>query len=166
MFRTITRALAGARERFGFRLVHFSVEGVHLNILAEEQDRGALSRGVQGLSIRVAKAVNRRLARRGKVFADRYHARALRTPKETRWALRYVLHNARKHGHRIPAGFVDGYSSAPWFEGWQRPSTLAFIAGERFEGEKPVVSATTWLLRIGWRRAGLIDTDDAPGSSK
>jgi hypothetical protein len=116
----------------------------------------------------VAKAINRRLARRGSVFADRYHARALNTPREVRHALRYVLLNALKHergAERIPAGFVDSCSSAPWFEGWRRPSALAFMAGRRpREGDAPVVGARTWLLRAGWRRAGAIDVDDVIGS--
>ena len=85
MFRAVRRALTGARARFGFRLVHFSVQRDHLHLLAEASDRRALSRGMQGLSIRVAKAVNRRLGRRGAVFADRYHARALKTPREARF---------------------------------------------------------------------------------
>jgi len=160
MFRAVRGSLARARERFGFRLVHFSVQRDHLHLLAEVQGRRALTRGMQGLSIRVAKAVNRRLGRRGQVFADRYHARAIRTPRETRTALRYVLSNARKHlrgSAGLPAGFVDGCSSAPWFVGWTRPKSLAFVAraSTRDQGS-PVVPARTWLLRIGWRRDGQI----------
>jgi len=76
-----------------------------------------LRRGVQGLTIRVAKAVNRALGRRGKVWDDRYHARALPTPREVRHALVYVLQNCRKH---LP-GFrgLDPRSSAAWFDGWR-----------------------------------------------
>jgi hypothetical protein len=36
---------------------------------------------VHGLAIRLALAVNRALGRRGKVVGDRYHARALTTPR-------------------------------------------------------------------------------------
>jgi REP element-mobilizing transposase RayT len=164
MYRAIGRALAGGRARFGFRLVQFSVQRDHLHLLVEAQDRRALSRGMQGLSIRVAKAVNRRLGRRGSVFADRYHSRALKTPREVRHALRYVLLNARKHergGAAIIAGHVDPCSSAPWFDGWQRPRELAFVAGASpRDRDSPVVAARTWLLRTGWRRAGAIDVDD------
>jgi hypothetical protein len=121
---------------------------------------------MQGLSIRVAKALNRRLRRRGSVFADRYHARALKTPREARFALRYVLLNARKHergSSRVPAGFVDGRSSAPWFDGWSRPRELAFVAEVAdFGGETPVVAPRTWLLRVGFKRAGPLDPDDEP----
>jgi REP element-mobilizing transposase RayT len=166
MFRQIKKALAGARDRFGFRLIHFSVQRDHLHLLAEASDRRALSRGVQGLAIRVAKAVNRRLQRRGKVFSDRYHARALKSPRETRWALRYVLLNARKHERRpcsIPAGFIDSCSSAPWFDGWNRPRELCFSV-DSSPSESPVVAPRTWLLRVGFKRAGPIDTDDTPAS--
>jgi len=167
MFRSVRGALAGGRDRFGFRMVHFSVQRDHLHLLVEARDRRALSRGMQGLAIRVAKAVNRRLRRRGKVFGDRYHARALRTPRETRLALRYVLSNLRKHARgaaRMPAGLVDGCSSAPWFEGWNRPRALCFVAETAArDGPAPTVPARTWLLRVGWRRAGpLLDPDEYP----
>ena len=95
---TVFRAFEAGAERFGFRLVHFSVQSNHLHLVVEANDRRALTRGMQGLAIRVAKAINRRLARRGRVFADRYHARALRSPREVRHALRYVLLNAQRHG--------------------------------------------------------------------
>jgi REP element-mobilizing transposase RayT len=168
MFRAVRSALAGARDRFGFRIVHFSVQRDHLHLLAEASSKRALSRGMQGLSIRVAKAVNRRLGRHGSVFRDRYHARALKTPREARFALRYVLLNARKHdpaGSQTLAGFVDGRSSAPWFDAWSRPRELAFVRGSvGADGESPVVAARTWLLRVGFKRAGSLDPDDQPAT--
>jgi len=183
LFLEVRRALAAGRERFGFRLVHFSVQRDHLHMLAEARDGRSLSRGVQGLSIRVAKALNRRLQRRGKVFAERYHARALTTPRAVRWALRYVLLNARKHERgagAVPFGFVDPCSSAAWFDGFARPPELVFGArqcreefrrsavirqgrGLRAALDSPVVAARTWLLAVGFRRAGPFDVDDLPG---
>jgi len=164
-FAAVRRALAAGRARFGFRLVHFSVQSDHLHLLAEAEGRGALARGMQGLSIRVAKAVNRTFSRRGRVFGDRYHARALKTPREARNALVYVLMNARKHARargRLPAGFADDRSSAAWFTGWNRPRSLVFgVAGKRARGA-PVVPPRTWLLRVGATRAGPLDPDDAP----
>ena len=165
MFRRVRGALAAGRERFGFRLVHFSVQRDHLHLLTEAEDRQALTRGMQGLAIRVAKAVNRRLGRHGKVFSERYFARPLRTPKEARLALRYVLVNFRKHASwRAPAGFIDSCSSARWFDGWDRPRALCFGRKDRMDaGEPPTVLPRTWLLSTGWRRAGpLLDPDDAP----
>ena len=188
VFVAVRRALAEAKQRFGFSLVHFSVQRDHLHLIAEAKDRTALSRGVQGLSIRVARAVNRQLQRKGRLFADRYHARALKTPREVRFALRYVLLNARKHARNrqasasaldrlsatgadgIALGFVDSCSSAPWFGGFSRPDELAFGARQaraewlRSSGspEPPVVPPGCWLLRAGQQRAGPMDVDDAP----
>jgi len=108
---------------------------------------------MQGLLVRVARALNRAWARKGPVFLDRYHARALPSPLEVRRALMYVLHNARRHGLRI-AG-VDACSSGPWFDGWSR----RVVAPKR---AFPGALARSWLLRLGWRRHGLIGTDETP----
>jgi REP element-mobilizing transposase RayT len=174
LFLEVRGALAAGRERFGFRLVHFSVQRDHLHLLVEAADGRALSRGLQGLSIRVAKAINRQLHRRGKVFADRYHARALKTPRATRSALRYILLNVRKHEPgAVPFGFVDACSSAAWFDGFARPPELVFGAREcreqfraRHGLDAPVVAARTWLLTVGQRRAPPFDLDDVPSASR
>ena len=192
LFVEVRKALSAAKDQFGFALVHFSVQRDHLHLIAEANDRRALSRGIQGLSIRLALAVNRQLERKGRLFADRYHARVLRTPREVRFALRYVLLNVHKHardpkgsagalerqraesrGEReeVPAGFVDSRSSAAWFGGFGRPEELAFGALEvrsewlRTSGssDPPVVEPSSWLLRVGQRRAGSFDVDDTPG---
>jgi REP element-mobilizing transposase RayT len=176
VFVAVRWALARGKQHFGFSLVHFSVQHDHLHLIAEAKDRRALSRGVQGLSIRVARAVKAQLGRRGKLFADRYHARALTTPRTVRLALRYVLLNVNKHVRRESsrgqhAGFVDACSSAPWFSGFRRPTELAFGAREAREDWKlwsgstkpPVVAPGSWLLRLGWRRAGAFDIDETPG---
>src|SRR5882672_3801717 len=102
-------ALARGADRFGFRLVEYSIQSNHLHLIAEVRDRRALSRGMQGLLVRITRALNKSWGRKGSVFADRYHARALCTPREARNALVYVFHNARHHGARV-AG-VDPFSS-------------------------------------------------------
>src|SRR6266496_3259699 len=88
--------------------------------------------------------------------ADRFHARALRTPREVRHALRYVLQNARKHGSRFDG--VDPFSSGAQFDGWKPPLDL------EDEGSA-VVSPRTWLLAHGWKRHGLVDSAEFPRSA-
>src|SRR5262249_53817234 len=112
---TLRRAFAAASERNGLRLIHFSIQSNHLHLIAEAHGAEALSRGMQGLLVRVARALNRLWGRKGSVFADRYHSRILRTPREVRHALAYVLNNARKHGCFF-AG-IDPFSSGRWFDG-------------------------------------------------
>jgi REP element-mobilizing transposase RayT len=109
-FRLIRRAFRLQNGRNGFRLNHFSVQGNHMHLIVEADGKQSLARGVQGLEIRIAKRLNRLMQRRGAVFADRYHAHILRTPIETRHAVRYVLCNLQKHTGR-PI-LVDEYSSA------------------------------------------------------
>jgi REP element-mobilizing transposase RayT len=112
-FKALKRSFVAANERFGFRLVHFSVQGNHVHFLVEADDSRALSRGMQGLNIRMARALNRLMNRRGKVFADRYHAEILRSPTQTARALRYVLRNREHHLNvRWPSDWRDPYASA------------------------------------------------------
>lgn len=160
-FLVVRGALAAAQDRHGLRVVHWSVMSNHLHLLVEAKDRLALSRGMQGLKIRMAKGLNRLWRRSGAVFEDRYHARALRTPREVRNALIYVLNNFRKHakqcGRVLTKSFVDPCSSGPGFDGWRdrRPEPISVMLGVR---------PRTWLLRVGWRRFGLLTPDILPAS--
>jgi REP element-mobilizing transposase RayT len=79
-YRVIASALFIARARFGVRIVVQSTQRNHMHLIAEARDRRALARAMQGLCIRIARGLNRLWGRKGKVFADRYHARVLATP--------------------------------------------------------------------------------------
>src|SRR6185503_17268117 len=148
-----TQSALAAASTPRFRVLHYSIQGDHLHLLIEADTPTGFERGVRGLAIRVAKAVNRALRRKGRVWGDRYHARLLRTPREVRNALVYVLNNFKKH-IRGAVGF-DPCSSARWFEGWRTK------AGRVAEAS-PLPRAVTWLARIGWRRRGLINVDEGP----
>ena len=140
-----------------FRVLHFSVQADHLHLLVEADEPTGFERGVRGLAIRVAKAVNRALGRHGRAWGGRYHSRLLRTPREVQNALVYVLNNFRKHIRG--ARGLDPCSSARWFDGWRhRP-------GHRTD-PAPVANPRTWLARVGWRRRGLIDAAECPRSRR
>jgi len=81
-FTALRRAFWGGANRFGFRLIHYSVQGNHMHLLVEAQDQKVLARGMCGLGVRIAKGLNRVMERHGKVLDERYHARILRTPTE------------------------------------------------------------------------------------
>jgi REP element-mobilizing transposase RayT len=149
----ILRAALRCASTARFRLLAFRIQADHLHLVVEADDRTRFTRGMQGLAIRVAKAVNRALGRRGSVWGDRYHARLLRTPREVRAAFVYVLNNFRKHV-RASSG-LDPYSSASWFDGWASRAT-------RSPEASPVAAPRTWLGHVGWRRGGLIDPDEFP----
>jgi putative transposase len=149
------RAALTAASRFGLRVCHFSAQADHLHLIVEAHDRQGLSKGMRGLAIRVALAVNRALGRRGRVWADRWHGRALTTPREARNALIYVLMNWKKH--RREAMGLDPCSSARWFDGWKGVLRIFYVSSA-----PPVAAPETWLLRVGWRRHGLLTDEDCP----
>jgi REP element-mobilizing transposase RayT len=155
MFPLIRCAIAAA-SAMRFRVAHFSVQGNHVHLLIEADGTEALARGMQGLGIRLAKVINRQLGRRGRVWADRYHGRVLRTPQEVRHALVYVLLNGRKHG--VSGSGIDPCSSGAWFRGWRERT-------ESPPGPAPVAQPRTWLLLVGWRRSGAVSLDDRPARS-
>ena len=132
-------------NRASFRVVHFSVQSDHLHVIAEADSPAARRRGLWGLAVRTAKAINRRAGRKGPVWSDRYHARSLGSPREVRRAMTYVLLNFCKH-LRAPPG-VDPRSSGPWFDGWKEPPPAS-------KDPRPVALPRTWLGAVGWRRAG------------
>ncbi len=154
----LVRAALTAASGPSFRLVHFSVQADHVHLFIEARDKVALSLGMRGLVIRLARAVNRARGRRGAVWADRYHARALTTPREVRHALVYILMNSKKH--RPGAWGIDPYSSGRWFAGW-RDHCAPPPAGV----PAPVAAPRTWLARDGWRRYDLIGLDERPQSA-
>jgi hypothetical protein len=151
-------------------VAHYSIQRDHVHMIVEAHGREALARGMKSVAARLARAVNRVFSRSGPVLDGRFHHRVLRTPREVRNALAYVLLNARRHwakarGGRRPPVRLDEASSARWFDGWQRVSRARLQppgdirAGARCE----VAPARTWLLRVGWRRHGLVDPVEVPG---
>ena len=111
----LLRSALAAGSKAAFRVAQFSVQGNHIHLLVEADDSSTLSRGVKGLSVRIARRMNRLMSRTGRVVGDRFHAHLLRTPSEVRRAIHYIRDNHRKHaaerGERVPAGWVDPYSS-------------------------------------------------------
>jgi REP-associated tyrosine transposase len=120
-FSVLKRAMWKGSDQFGFRLVHYSVMGDHMHLLVEATDRRALGRGMKGLGVRIARALNRLMRRRGNVLGDRYHAHILKTPTEVKRARHYLLTNAHKH------------------YGW--------VGADPYASQAAVVAPETWMLR-------------------
>jgi len=160
-FRT---SLSEACVQHGFRVVEYSIQRDHVHLLIEAQSNRSIACGMKSVGARIGKLANRLFARRGAVLDGRYHVRPLRTPLQVRHALRYVLLNHRHHGgsrcrpSRSGIPTADPASSGRWFDGW----CVAVVPPDITEMCE-VASARTWLLKVGWRRHGLIDPADVPG---
>ena len=134
--RPILAAMIASGRREEFHIVHASVQGNHIHFIIEARSRQALSRGMQGLCIRIAKGINVVMMRaKGRVFADRYHVHVLKSPTEVARAIKYVVGNQQIHrtrqGDPIRGEFHDPYSTRI---------------------DRPFTTPTTWLLATGWRR--------------
>jgi hypothetical protein len=162
-YEVVERAIRNVNEGDdGFRVVHHSAQTNHLHLIVEANGAEALARGMQGLAVSIARRVNRVAWRKGKVWADRYHARILRSPREVRFAICYVLQNTRRHetteDEIVDPYWIDPCSSGPWFDGW-RSLPDGF---ERPDETAPTAPPRTWLLAEGWRRYGLMRVDEVP----
>ena len=163
LVKTIRQAIALSHKP-EFRVVHFNVESNDLHLIIEAGSNRCRSRGMQGLKVRIARRLNRLLGRRGSLFGDRYHARALRTPREVRNAIRYVLTNAIHHGVAPKIRewtWIDPFSSAAWFDGWcERVAPDTPEKRELLAEASPVARPNTWLLAVGWRIHGALAFDE------
>jgi REP element-mobilizing transposase RayT len=174
LFAALRSAIARSQRGAAFRITDFSVEPNHGHFITEAVDREALGNGVRALVIRLTLAIRRITGHRGPIWADRYYAHELRSPREYRNALSYVLNNWKKHVRG--AGGMDPCSSAPWFSGW---SDLAKSCSDGWASAQPgviepwkalgppvpkrlstreadmtpvcpVVAPETWLAKTGW----------------
>jgi REP element-mobilizing transposase RayT len=157
LFLAVRRAIAKASREW-FRVLHFSVQRDHVHLMVEARDKVSLGRGTAGLAIRAARELNRILNKRGAIWGDRYHARALNTPREVRRGLVYVLMNWKKHTPSA-CGF-DACSSAWWFDGWTKPPSSR-PPGWREIGA-PVAAPREWLSTTGWKLHGLVAPNEQP----
>ena len=151
--RVFGAALAAVKRRSDFRVVEFAVMSNHIHAIVEADDSEALSRGMRSLLTRSAVHLNRAILRRGRVFADRFHARAITSPLDAWRTLHYVLCNARRHGIRL-SSLLDPFSSAPWFPKWQHaPAAPARPSPVSPARSSSLRDACTWHGRLDARRA-------------
>ena len=145
-----------------FRVLHFSVQRDHVHLVVEAEDKRSLWRGTTGLEVRVARRLNSMLGKKGQFWGDRYHARPMKTPREVRSGIVYVLMNFKKH--RANALAFDPCSSAWWFDGWTNPPSSRPPGWT--ERAPPVEKPRVWLARTGWARGGRVDPSERPKEAR
>lgn len=174
MYQALREATIAIAEREDCRIVHFSIQSTHVHMIVEAKGRMPLARGMQAFFISAAKQINRSVfertgkRRKGKVFVDRYHSRILKTPREVRNAIAYVINNWRRH-QEDRARFATAWKCDPYSNGWQfdgwREREDAWYALQPPPTYESLLTwfPKTWLLREGWRRHGLISFHEIPG---
>lgn len=100
----LKRSIQNARSH-GLRVLHFSFQSNHVHLVLEAADNKKLTRGMRSLTITFAKGL-----KKGKVQVERYHLHVLKTVREVKYAIHYVLFNQQKHESGIYTK-IDDYSS-------------------------------------------------------
>ncbi len=154
----IVEAIRSVR-RIGFRVVHYSIQSNHLHLIVEADSRDDMVSGMRSLGGRLAKRLNKLWQRTGKLFVERFHERILKSLRQVRNALRYVLNNHRKHGASSEANRPDHYSSGAHFDGW-----ADYWRKPDVPRPNPCASPGSWKLQVGWKREyPLIAVSSIPG---
>ena len=79
-------------SKFNFSVTHFTLQSNHIHLIAEAPDNKALSSGMRSITNTMVKRIGK-----GSIQLERYHLHVLKTPREVRNALDYVLNNDIKH---------------------------------------------------------------------
>jgi REP element-mobilizing transposase RayT len=101
-YRAIRRALARTAHREDCRICQFSIQANHVHLIVEPRSKDGLARGMIAFKTSCARRLNGVVGRRGRVLADRYHARYLINPAQVRRAL--VSHHSSHLAGRVAAG--------------------------------------------------------------
>ncbi len=73
------RWLFETKKRFGVCVLNFAVTSNHVHLVVREHGAGEIARAIQLIASRTAQEYNRRKARKGAFWEDRYHATAIDT---------------------------------------------------------------------------------------
>lgn len=102
--RLLKRAILNARSH-DLRVIHFSLQHNHVHLIVECENNYILTKGMRSLTVTFAKGL-----KMGHVQLERYHLHVLKSIRETKNAVNYVLFNKQKH-EKGRYSKVDEYSS-------------------------------------------------------
>ncbi|MES2525523.1 MAG: transposase [Bdellovibrionota bacterium] len=100
--KALHKAIKNARTH-ELKIIHFSLQHNHVHLIIEASSNKILTKGMRSLTITLAKLLNK-----GRIQLQRFHLHVLKTNREIRNAVRYVLFNERKHSGKMT---LDSYSS-------------------------------------------------------
>ncbi len=139
----LKKAVMNARSH-GLRIIHFSLQSNHIHLIVESESNEILTRGMRSLTVTFAKGL-----KKGKVQLERYHLHVLKSVRETKNAVKYVLFNQQKH-EKGTYSKVDEYSSVlsniKWIQEFSKMMKMTLKIGKAGEWESDKVRS--YLLKI------------------
>jgi hypothetical protein len=100
----LKKAIQNARSH-GLKVLHYSLETNHVHLILEVASNAILTKGMRSLTVTMAKGLGL-----GRVQVERYHLHVLRSIREVKHAIHYVLFNKQRHEKR-KYSTIDQYSS-------------------------------------------------------
>ena len=141
-----------AKDRFGMRICHYSVQSNHIHLLIEADDRDCYIRGMRGLTTRLARNLNKHWGRKGKLFTDRYDGKRMADGLHVQNSIRYLGGNDLKHNCAYTITPFDPCSSAAAFKGWVEGDLCQYEMPEEFAFalDPPVAKPRSAMLTDTW----------------
>ena len=136
-------------QKLGLKIIHFSLQSNHVHIITEADNNEILTKGMRALTITFAKGL-----KKGGVQIERYHLHVLKTIREAKHAIQYVLFNEQKHA-KTQFSSVNGYSSVVYLkEGMRLISNFARknkmrLTVEKMWEEFDLQTASSYFLSKG-----------------
>lgn len=105
---------------FGLNITHFTLQSNHIHFIAEANTNAQLTSGMRSVVTTLNRGLNK-----GSIQLERYHLHVLKTPREVRNALDYVLHNDIKHTGKMDKKYTKVVGKG---KSWLLTSSLTDIA--------------------------------------
>ena len=140
----LKRAILNSR-RHGLRVIHFSLQHNHIHLIVEAETNHILTRAMRSLTVTFAKGL-----KQGRVQIERYHLHVLKSIRETRNVIHYVVFNKQKH-EKGTCSTVDEYGSLltmanakEWIKEFARKNRLTMKVGKcDWQGDQ----GRSWIIK-------------------
>lgn len=107
--RRYLRWLFEAKKRFGLCVLNYIVTSNHVHLLVKDTEERAIARSMQLIAGRTGQEYNRRKARQGAFWEDRYHATAIEADGHLHRCIVYIdLNMVRAGVVKHPAAWTEG----------------------------------------------------------
>lgn len=164
----VKHAMQGVQGK-DLRILHFAILSNHIHLLCEGDNSQALYRAMKSFCSRMGlhnrawaqKNVIQNLDKKGYgIFRGRYDVKVLKSPRQVKNALRYVLLNPSKHFSKNP--YIDQFTSGVIFRDWKKllgyDLSLKAISVQKVAAWKTRLNEMLspprlWLTSIGWQWA-------------
>ena len=94
----------------GIRIVHFTLEHDHVHLYAECGSNLVLAKGMKAFGVTLVKGINKLKRSKGTLYKYRFHLRILKTPRDAKNVINYILKNGIKHRRTLKV--INPYNSA------------------------------------------------------